>query len=69
MNTVPADIETTADMVLEICIHQGYVPSKCYLTGLVVMSEVTAGRDPCSGCRLDRQICGGRKHKEESGNV
>lgn len=48
----------------EMMIEQGYVPASCVLddevAGLLIHSEILAGRDPCVGCNHDRQICGGR---------
>jgi len=47
-------------------IKQGYVPATCVMhegvAGLLIFSEVSAGRDPCTGCNAggDRKVCGGR---------
>jgi len=51
------------DIKLQMAIHQGYVPSKCLLSGIVVMDEINRGNDPCGGCECDRNICGGRKKR------
>lgn len=58
--------EAPWDMQLEMAKHQGYVPMTCLLGGATVMAEVTAGRDPCAGCRGPREKCGGRAAREES---
>lgn len=45
-------------------IEQGYVPETCTLpievAGPLVFFETKAGRDPCSGCNHDRDVCKGR---------
>lgn len=48
------------DIQLKMAIGQGYVPATCLIGGSVAMSEVTAGRDPCSGCDGPRDRCRGR---------
>lgn len=48
------------DLMLRAAIKQGYVPQACLLGGIVVMDEVSAGRDPCAGCNGPREKCGGR---------
>ena len=48
------------DIQLELAVEQGYVPSKCYLDGRLVMVLMISGEDPCRGCNLNRKICGGR---------
>lgn len=48
------------DAMLEMCVEQGYVPTDCYLTGVVVYHLVKTGEDPCAGCNLDRTKCKGR---------
>ena len=52
-------------------IEQGYVPSTCTLpvelAGPLIWSEISAGRDPCAGCRHDRSVCGGRPNTESAG--
>ena len=52
--------KASPDMMRDMAIGQGYVPSTCTLMGLVVMAETQAGRDPCGGCNLDRVECKGR---------
>lgn len=47
------------DMQLGMAKTQGYVPQGCLLGGMVVMAEINAGRDPCSGCNCPREKCGG----------
>jgi len=44
--------------------ERGYVPEGCYLDGFVVMFEKVAQRDPCAGCNLDRNRCGGRQKRQ-----
>lgn len=41
------------DTLLSMAKKQGYAPKNCLLGGIVVMSEVSAGRDPCTGCACD----------------
>jgi hypothetical protein len=52
------------DFQLSMAKHQGYVPPKCLLGGVVAMSEVNAGRDPCAGCNGPREKCAGRPKRE-----
>jgi len=52
------------DILLKMCIHQGYVPTTCLLGGGVVWSEQNASRDPCAGCNGPREKCHGRERKE-----
>ncbi len=53
----------TYDMLLDMAKNQGYVPKGCYLDGPIVMALTTEGTDPCNGCNLDREKCGGRPKK------
>ena len=62
METEPPD--PPKDLMREMCIGQGYVPSGCYLTGMIVFRIIQQGGDPCKGCNLDRGICGGRPKGE-----
>lgn len=48
------------DIQLAMAKKQGYVPVGCLLAGVVVMSLVTGGNDPCKGCNCNRSKCGGR---------
>ena len=48
------------DMQLGMAKRQGYVPCGCLLGGVVVMSEVEQGRNPCWGCEGPRERCGGK---------
>lgn len=48
------------DMQLGMAKMQGYVPKTCLLGGLVVMGEVSAGRNPCSECEGPREKCHGK---------
>ncbi len=49
------------DIHLNMAKGQGYVPQGCLLGGDVVMRVVTAGKDPCKGCKCSRAKCQGRK--------
>jgi hypothetical protein len=53
------------DLNLEMAIAQGYVPPTCLLGGIVVMSEVTGGRDACAGCAGPRERCYGRPRRKD----
>ena len=55
-----ADVD---DVQLEMAKMQGYVPQECLLGGMVVMSEINAGRNPCWGCAGPREKCGGKTKK------
>ena len=50
-------------------IDRGYVPATCTLNEelapLLILSEISVGRDPCAGCNLDRKICKGRPNTVE----
>lgn len=61
------DQPTTAssDMLLGMAKMQGYVPAGCLLGGVVVMSEVSAGRHPCWGCEGPREKCGGKPKQDQ----
>lgn len=59
------EAERLAGIALEICIHQGYVPLNCLLNGGVVFALINKGEDPCAGCNLNRNICGGRPKKND----
>lgn len=52
------------ELVKKIMIQQGYVPATCTLSvelaGLLIWSEIYAGRDVCAGCEADRTVCKGR---------
>jgi hypothetical protein len=50
------------DIQLEMAKEQGYVPWTCLLGGMIVMSEINKGRDPCGGCNSPREKCHGRKN-------
>ena len=50
----------TDDILLEMAKMQGYIPKTCLLGGMVVMSEVNKGNDPCLGCNCPRDKCTGR---------
>ncbi|HEC66826.1 MAG TPA: hypothetical protein ENI23_16245 [bacterium] len=51
------------DTMLKIVIRQGYVPPKCLLGGLIVLSLINEGKDPRAECNSDRSICRGRPIK------
>jgi hypothetical protein len=48
------------DIQLGMAKMQGYVPKECLLGGHSVMAEITAGRNPCSGCEGPREKCNGK---------
>lgn len=58
------DKADTDDIGLKMALHQGYVPPKCLLGGMVVMAEMNAGRDPCAGCNGPREKCCGRPRQK-----
>jgi len=43
-----------------------YTNEKCQLDGQLVFILATKGEDPCSGCNLDREECGGREKSERN---
>ena len=49
------------DVMLGMAKMQGYVPQTCLLGGMVVMSEISAGRSPCWGCEGPREKCHGKE--------
>ena len=53
------------DIMLSMAKGQGYVPPSCLLGGAVVMGEINAGKDPCSGCNCPREKCNGRYKQED----
>lgn len=58
------DTADTDDVELGMAKMQGYVPKTCLLGGIVVMSEVSAGRNPCWGCEGPREKCGGKPKRD-----
>ena len=52
------------DMQLGMAKMQGYVPKGCLLGGMVVMDEVTKGRNPCWGCECQRDKCNGKPKQD-----
>lgn len=52
-----------SDIQLKMAIQQGYVPSTCLLSGMVVMQATNQGFDACSGCNGPREKCHGRPKK------
>ena len=59
------DAPDTDDMMLQMAIHQGYVPPGCLLGGVVVMAIIGDGGDPCEGCAGPRARCQGRPEKRD----
>jgi hypothetical protein len=59
----------TGQLGKEMMIAQGYVPSTCTLpielAGPLIWTEINKGRDVCTGCNHDRNICHGRPKREE----
>ena len=49
------------DIMHEMMVQQGYVPSGCMLPGEMVFLLMKEGKDPCIGCNISREKCGGRK--------
>ena len=54
------DAADADDFQLGMAKMRGYVPKGCLLGGIVAMSEVGAGRNPCWGCEGPREKCGGK---------
>jgi hypothetical protein len=54
------------DDLLQICIGQGYVPRTCMMAGFIVWVETRRGVDPCGGCNVPRDRCGGRPKRGET---
>lgn len=48
------------DILLQMCIRQGYVPKGCLLCGKLVWGLTSNGTDPCEGCEGPREECHGR---------
>ena len=61
------EAEESNDIQRKMAIGQGYVPSTCLLSGIIIMSEMNRGNDPCSGCNEDRIKCKGRPKSERLG--
>ena len=59
-------MENERDIMRELCIKQGYVPSTCKLPGQLVFALVNEQGDPCNGCNENRAVCKGRKSKAVS---
>ncbi len=51
------------DILLQMCISQGYVPKGCLLGGQATMGLTRGGRNPCVGCEGPREKCGGKKNE------
>lgn len=49
-----------SDTWKEMMIHQGYVPKKCQLNGKIIWGLINRSEDPCAGCNVPRNECGGR---------
>lgn len=50
----------TTDVMLQLCIQQGYVPKTCLLDGKLALLLTNSQGDACKGCNHDRNICHGR---------
>lgn len=59
------DEADTNDTALEMAKMQGYVPKTCLLGGIVVMSEINHGLNPCWGCNGPRPRCRGKPKKDK----
>ena len=53
----------TKDIMLGLCIRQGYVPPTCIIDGQLVLMLTQKDGDACAGCNADRSKCGGRPKK------
>ncbi len=51
------------DIMREMCIQQGYVPSTCQLPGVIIFGLINKGENPCDGCNVDRDECNGKVKK------
>lgn len=51
------------DIMRELCIRQGYVPTTCKMPGQLIFLLVKEKGDPCAGCNFDRDVCKGRPKK------
>jgi hypothetical protein len=63
------EAEDMDDAMLGMAKMQGYVPRGCLLGGVVVMAEISEGKNPCDGCNGPRDKCGGKQNKESIRNV
>lgn len=45
------------DIMLKLCIDQGYVPKTCLLGGQIIFALVYGGENPCKGCQGPRGKC------------
>ena len=54
------DKQEKEDIMLKLCVNQGYVPPTCLLSGQLVFHITGGSGDPCKGCNHDREICKGR---------
>ncbi len=54
-----------SDILLNMCIQQGYVPPTCLLNGQIVWGLINESKDPCAGCNGPREKCKGRPKKNE----
>lgn len=50
----------TTDSLRDLLVSRGEVTDRCYLDGREAWNLVSGGEDPCSSCKLDRRVCGGR---------
>ena len=48
------------DIQLKMAIGQGYVPATCLVSGMLIMSEINKGNNPCWGCAGPRDKCKGQ---------
>jgi hypothetical protein len=54
----------------QIMIEQGYVPATCTLDDrLASVLILSAGRDMCAGCSMDRAVCHGRPRQTDDTNL
>ena len=61
--TIP--IPSLSDVMRDLCIKQGYVPKDCTLIGLIILTLVNGGKDPCAGCHMFNCSTDHRRRKEK----
>ena len=54
-----------SDIMKDMCVRQGYVPSSCTMPGQMCWLLVQKNGDPCNGCNEDRKKCYGRTYNPE----
>jgi hypothetical protein len=54
------------DRMREMAVQQGYVPPACKLSGILIIYLVYRGQNPCWGCNVNREDCGGARKLSEN---